>query len=599
MLRLLLVRGLSAIVASVVASAIVLGLIDYVVRFRDRGVLAIFTACVLGIFAWTFYRLLSRLSRVRVGDTQLALQVEAAFPAVKDRLASAVEFLTQAENDKMAGSAAMRRAAITEATAKCDEIDFGRALNLHPAFRAALASLAVCLVAAGLVVLNPAAARTALARLALPLGNNVWPQQTHLKFKNRVERVARGQALDLEVVDAFGTQLPAVCRIHYRTRDAQGRRSEETETMRPAGQAMIARRENITRPFECRVTGGDDQSMPWVRIEVLDPPAVASLSLDLFPPGYTNWPHETRDAASPLPILAGSRVELSGEASKPLRSAVLHCDGGRDIPARVEGDSRHFRFGGPSPELPQGLVLDKPSAYTITLVDREGILGGGDESWQFRVQADAPPNVVIEQPRGDLFLTPAARIDLRVDARDDLGLRRVFLIFSSLGATVTGESSLSLYEGLPQAAASSDGGADGQRQTIDRRWNLAELKLQPGTQLTICAAATDYRPQTGRSEPRTLTIISLVELQERLTARQRQILAELSRLLQLQREARETVRGVAIRLHETGDLEQAEIDRLQSAEFNQRDVARRLSDRGDGVPALARRADRLGCELRR
>ena len=161
--RLLLVRGTGAIVGSVLAAVIGLGTIDYAIRFRDRGVLVIFSACVVAVFAWTIYRFLGRMHGIRVGDTELALQIEACFPTVKDRLASAIEFLKQSENDAAAGSAAMRRAAIEQATAKCDEIDFRGALNRRPAFRAAAACAAVCIVAAGLAVLNPAATRTALA----------------------------------------------------------------------------------------------------------------------------------------------------------------------------------------------------------------------------------------------------------------------------------------------------------------------------------------------------------------------------------------------------------------------------------------------------
>ena len=587
-LRLTLVRGLSATVASVLALALGLGLIDYAIRFRDRGILVIFTASLLGVFVWTVRRLLARFHAASLGDTELALQIESWFPTLKDRLASAVEFLKQPENDACAGSAAMRRAAIAQAAAQCDEIDFGAVLNMRPAFRAALASLVICLLAAGLVLLNPAAARTALARLALPLGGEVWPQKTHLQLKTRIERVARGQPLEFEVIDARGEPLPVNCRVQYRLRDAHGKVSEESEIMRPLGTAMIARRENMTRPLDFRVTGGDDQSMPWMPVEVLDPPAVMALSVNVVPPSYTNWPRETRDATSAAPIMAGSRVELSGESSKPLRSAMLRLENGREVLGRVEGDGRRFRFGAPSPELPSGLVLDKSTAYTIALEDRDR-LRGGEESWQFHMQADAAPTVTFERPKSDLFVTPSARVALRIDARDDLGLRQVSLVYSASGATISAEASFVLYEGPPRAAARSDAQSEsaggGEQRTIDRVWDLQELKLQPRTRLTVYAAATDYRPQTGRSEPRTITIISPEELQERLAARQGRILAELARLLQLQRNVHGRVRALELLLHETGGLEQAEIDRLQSAEFNQREIVLGLTDRADGVPA--------------
>ncbi len=584
--QLVFVRGLSTIVAVVVALATGLGLIDYAIRFRDRGVLVIFAVSVLGVLAWTVYRLLGRFRAARLGDTELALQIEAYFPTLKDRLASAVEFLKQSENDACAGSAAMRCAAIAQAAAQCDEIDFDTVLNIRPAFRAALASLAVCVLAAGLVLLNPTAARTALARLVLPLGSDIWPQKTHLQLKSRIERVARGQPLEIEVVDARGESLPSNCQVRYRLRDAHGKVSEESEAMRPLGPAMIARRENVTRPLDFRVSGGDDQSMRWVPVEVLDPPAVTALSEDVVPPGYTSWPRETRDATSPAPILAGSRVELSGEASKPLRTAVLHLESGGELSGHLEGDGRRFRFGAPSPDLPSGLVLDKPSAYSIALEDRDGLRGGA-ESWQFHVQADAAPTVTFEQPNGDLFVTPSARVDLRIDARDDLGLRQVSLVYSASGATVTAEVSQVLYEGPPRAAVRSDPQSEtgGERQTIDRVWDLRDLKLQPHTQLTVYAAATDYRPQTGRSEPRTITIITPEELQERLAVRQGRMLAELARLLKFQRDVRGRVRALELQVQNTGHLEQEEIDRLQSAEFNQREIVLGLTDRADGVPA--------------
>ena len=583
---LLAVRGLSVIVASVAAAVIGLGLIDYMVRFRDRGVLVIFAACVLGLFGWMVYRFLGRLHKLRLGDTELALQIEACFPQVEDRLASAVEFLKQPENDARAGSAAMRRAAIAQAAAECDEIDFAAALNLRPAFHAAAGTFAVCLAAAVLVVLNPLAVRIALARLALPLGKDVWPQKTHLKVKDPVERIARGQTLVVEVVDAQGARLPANCRIHYRFRDAQGKLIEEGkdgEPMLPLGQALVARREKLACPLEFRVTGGDDQSMPWMPVDVLEPPAVAALRVTVSPPAYTNWPDETHDATSILPVLAGSRVRIWGEATKPLRSAVLRLDGGRELPTQVDADGRKFSV--------EGLALDKSTAYTFKLVDSDGI-SGGDDVWQFFVQADLPPSVVIQQPKSNLFVTPRARIDLRVDAHDDLALQRVMLVRSSSGAAALGDTTVPLYPGPAQAAGRADPrsqrNAGGQRKIIDYRLDMEELKLQPGTQLTVYAAATDYRGQTGRSDPRVFSVVTAEELQERLAARVSQIVAELARLLDLQRDARERVRSLQSGLHEARGLKQADVDRLQSVEFNQREVVRGLTDGSDGLRVMVR-----------
>ena len=537
-LRLQVVRGLSAVVASVLALVIVLASIDYALRFRDRGVLVIFAACVLCVFVWTLYRLLRRLRRIRLGDAELALQVEARFPQVKDRLASAVEFLSQAENDATAGSAVMRRVAIAQAAAQCDGIDFAGVLNLRPALCAALASLAVCLVAAVLVVLNPSAARTAIARLSLPLGREVWPQETHLQLKNPVERVARGQPLEIEVVDARGVLafgLPRLLSSPRRPRQTQrGERADASAAAiddRAAGTfdspAGVPRRRR--RRSRDAVDGGRcPRSTGRRRVKR------RGLSSPLHQLARRNARRDIHFA--PLGRLAHRAVGRGQQAvafrGAPLRRRPQHSRplGRRrpQVPHRrtVARTARRAHVG-------------KTSAYTITMVDGDGIRGG-EESWQFRVQADNAPSVAIERPASNLFLTPRARVDLRIDARDDLGLRRVDLVYSASGATTAGEAARALYEGPQQAAVRTDAGDEGtrgDRRTIDYRWDLEELKLRPDTQLTVYAAASDYCPQTGRSEPRTFSIITPEKLQEHLAARQGQICAELARLLQRQRAA--------------------------------------------------------------
>ena len=158
-----------------------------------------------------------------------------------------------------------------------------------------------------------------------------------------------------------GRQLPATCRVHYRFRDAQDRLTVQSEAMHPLGQSMIARRENVARPLEFRVTGGDDRSMPWRPVEVLDPPTVRSLSLDIVPPSYTNWPRETRDAAAASPILSGSRGTVGrGQQAATLGRVAI----GRrsQISARIAGDGRSFRVGRPSPHCPMVLCWTSPAA---------------------------------------------------------------------------------------------------------------------------------------------------------------------------------------------------------------------------------------------
>ena len=108
--------------------------------------------------------------------------------------------------------------------------------------------------------------------------------------------------------------------------------------------------------------------------------------------------------------------------------------------------------------------------------------------------------------------------------------------------------------------------------------------MKPGTQLTFYAAAGDYLPQIGKSDPRRLVIVTLDELQQRIAGREKLIVAELQRALKMQRTCRSQVESLAIRLAQLRRFERTDVDRLQAAEIGQREVDRLLTSRSEGVP---------------
>src|SRR5208283_4401090 len=176
---------------------------------------------------------------------------------------------------------AMRRAAISQAVAGSEDLDFSAVIDRRPAIRSALAALVVGLLAAGLVIADAVAARTALARLAFPLGAVDWPQRTHLSLRQPAEPVCvvRDQALDVEICDVQDAPLPSDCRIYYHFRDAQGITREESEAMQRSNNRMVARRENVISPLEFGFTGGDDRNMHWTEVQVIDAPEPPAISL--------------------------------------------------------------------------------------------------------------------------------------------------------------------------------------------------------------------------------------------------------------------------------------------------------------------------------
>jgi hypothetical protein len=606
--RRVIVYGLSCVVAVGLAAVMVLGLADYVVRFQDPGLRVILSLLLLGVLGWSGYRYLYLGLCVRASDVDLAQRVQRRFPALGDYLASAVEFLGQPADEPTAGSAALRRAVIAETTARSETLDFSDALRRGPTFRAVVGAAAVGLLAATVALLDPLSSQVALARLAWPLGQTAWPRKTHLELVEQVDRVARGQAFEVKVVDALGAKLPSNVRIHYRFEGPDASVSEETRRMRPLEKStMVARRENVTGAFSYRIRGGDDYSMEWIPVELVEPPDIRSAAIKLIPPAYTGWPAESGQAQERhLRALVGTRVEIRAEATKPLSRAAVCLDAGQTVPGRVSDDGLHFVVPG---EAGQELVVERSGTYWFELTDREGMHGGTDARWEIHAVPDRPPTVSIERPGGTIFVTPRAAVPLRVAAKDDLAIHRIAIVVEGLAADGTSATTggapgadvpsaakrvIPLYNGparvgatagLSSSAGNTVGQANRDTRVVDYRWELTPLGLTPGTQLTFHVTATDYLPQTGKSERRRLAIITPEELSDRIAGRQSFILAELARVLKMQRQSRDQVAKLEVRWRERGQLDTLDVDHLRGAELNQRQASRTLGSRTDGAAA--------------
>jgi len=593
--RWMLVYGLGRLIAVAVGTVVVLGLIDYLLRFDDRGIRIMLTGGLLAVVAWACHRWLYRPATAQVGTLELAQRLGRRFPELGDDLASAVEFLKQPEDDPVAGSAALRRAVIATTAAKAETIDFTSVVDRRPALGGVLLAVGACLVVGILLVLDTLSCQIAMARLAYPLGEMAWPRKNHLQLVERVDRVARGQPFEVEVIDAAGARLPSRAEIHYRVGGPDGEPLEEVQPMRQVGSTMVARRESVMRPFAYRIEGGDDRRMGWIDVEVVEPPAVASFVATIHPPEYTGL--AASQSTGQLRLLRGSRVEIDATATKSLQSATLVLEGGAKVTCRIGKCGRRFTVGqGDRPSF----MPERSGFYGFDLVDREGIHGGGDERWEIEVVDDRPPAVSIERPSGTTFVTPEATLPVRVTADDDLALRRIegnemgvtgvlpVPTNAQHGQDAGGTRSITLFEGPLRATAAADG-TGGQRQTIDTRWNLAALRLRPGQRIVFHASAEDYLPQSGQSDSRAIVVVGREELIDRLAERQEAILAELARALNLQRESRRQLGQLQPGAAGSLGLDQAGVDRLRSAELAEREVNRILTDHDDGVPGQIER----------
>src|SRR5690606_34796360 len=238
-----------------------------------------------GGLVWLVWRLTRRWRRTLWSDLAAAARMQQAFPQLGDRLASAIEFLKQTEEDRTAGSPAMRRAVVAETTATVEGLPLGEVAH-SPALRKATIAVAVLAIGLlGLWLVRPEIVGTAIARIAAPWNDVDWPRRHTLEFVDPPAPVARGSAVGGALAANRG-RLPEDVVFEYRW-ESEGRRRSDTQQMQRVGDTMVARRDKVTRSFAYRAVGGDHHSMGWHEVEVVDPPAAESLTTTVHPPEYT------------------------------------------------------------------------------------------------------------------------------------------------------------------------------------------------------------------------------------------------------------------------------------------------------------------------
>ncbi|MFV1967494.1 MAG: hypothetical protein ACC628_18865, partial [Pirellulaceae bacterium] len=267
--RLVVLHGWLSFITVAASMALAAGIADYVLRFQDAGLRIIASLSVLTAATWAFLRFVAPAVTWRWGDIQVAQRIERRFPELSDQLSTAIAFLEQPENDPRAGSPALRDASVRETTRAVADLRLRDCLDSRPFQRVALELLVVVAAIAGFGLLDPISASFAARRLAWPLSHESWPRRNVLMFTKQPTRLAIGEDFEVELVDKRG-HLPERVLLQYRFADDPSTPVSSKamkpwgKPLKPWGERMVCRLEDVSRSFEYRAVGGDDESMEWI-----------------------------------------------------------------------------------------------------------------------------------------------------------------------------------------------------------------------------------------------------------------------------------------------------------------------------------------------
>ncbi len=578
--------GVSLIVAVFFGGLLAAGLLDR--WFDDAGLRWLLALSVwTGVIVATWRFLIAPL-RLSLTDVFLASQIERRYPGLAGRLSAAMDFRTTGCQPRM-GSPALQQLVVGQAWNDLRAVDPREIVEPRRVRPALLGGMSACLIAAMILWSFPLHAGTALKRLAFPWGNYPWPRATALRIVNSegkplpietgtLLRSVRGSLLEFTVENARG-KLPDEVWLETRV-EGQPKPMRELlrRITRTEGKAkprtVAALSLPATRgPIEFRAIGGDDDLMPWHRLEIVEPPTLADFSLAVQPPPYLNLPEESLPrGAIHASGLVGSRVTFAATASKPLQKVELRRREGSTTPVVLDQNRVDFHITVP---------IEQPGAATVwfQLVDDEGFTETDPLQFELRGQLDALPEVTLREPATDLFVTPDAEVQLAFDSSDDWGL-----VASRLTWQLDNE---------PQAQRELEAWTDRRRQaTVDTSWALSDLALQPGDRVMYRIEVDDIcdlsGPHTGKSAPRMLVVVSKEDKRQDLAARIGEIVEDLQQAHEQQSRLRQQAGDLLRQLNDVGRFRPEDQDSLHRLEIDQRQLTQQLTETTRGLAARAR-----------
>lgn len=516
--------------------------IDWFFRL-DKPQRVVMLVLMLGVIVWRIYRRLVRPLSATMSDDALALSVEAGNKQLGQGLISALQ-LSRMENVEARGmSPVLVQETVRRGAAAAEKVSFGSVLD-GKEFRlnALLLAIAVGMFAVigyGIVATNTL---SIWFNRNIMLGNGTWPQKTYLVIERKNEDgtivFPRGEDWTQTVTVTEESEIvPETVYLDFRR--ARGR---APVTMKKTSERQFeATFASVIEPFEFRARGGDAVT-EWVRVELVEQPAVETLKLMVTPPKYTGaGPEELPAGKGPYYVLPGSSLRIEGKANKELVRGEIHYEGKALIqpkpapekPAALKGlekllDGKGIDFAGQiaPPKIVEG-------TYVFQLEDTLGLTGRRPTTFAIRKRTDREPRVRVKLIGVGGMVVQKARVPFNCRVTDDFGVTGAEVAYRWKGDDMTqpdGEGKLA-FESIKDALGEPD-------LVFDEVIELEPLKIPTGTGLSFRFEAGDNDdvsgPNVGKSSEFLVRVVTEEELRTDLLRREKEQRQEFERLIKNQ-----------------------------------------------------------------
>ena len=391
---------------------------------------------VAGTVLWLFYQTIIDRLRCPLTDANMALLLERQFPVLGDSLLTIIDPYSETAAEGSDLAAYLYQEAGNQASESVGSLDVRNVFDYKILRRNAIGAGILWVLIAIFVVACPGAAQVWAARV-LGLSGELWPRETHLALvgvKDNTLKVAKGD--DLKIVVTADTQMVVPETVQARRYMESGKRDEKTMTKEgeavpgPGSYQFFTHTYHaVQEPFDLYIEGGDDDLGP-IQVQVVKSPVVDSMTLHCTYPEYMERDPRDVKVINPMLIPLGTKIEVRGEAGKPLvaiQGELVSGDpkdkGKNQIPVTLEEENGYYF----QCKLPR---LVESAAYRFTLDDTDGIRGREPYVLNLIAVNDEKPVLPDDLDGIGPYITKNAYLPIRGLVTDDYGIAEVYYAFT-------------------------------------------------------------------------------------------------------------------------------------------------------------------------
>ncbi len=466
-------------------------------------IVILFTLSLLYAGSWMivrpFLRLVGAMSSIT--EDEIARHVGAFFSSIKDRLLNALQLAKEIDSASKFYSTELIDKTFKDFAKEIQPLDFTQSVStthLPKQYRWLMMSLGSTIL---IFLMFPVSISDAAYRLIHFTQEFTPPPKYQIELSPGNKEIVKGENVDVRVkvtslLPSFTSRLTELTIV----RQQEGQENFDELKVKPDSIGVFTTTFQAVRATtKYFVQYADAESDRYI-LTVLDRPLIRSFHIQLNYPAYTKNPLKMMDEfVGDVTALTGTRVTISGAASKPLKEAVIQF-----------GNNTKLMFTTRQEKFSASFSLSSDNSYFISLLDEEGLSNSEPVHYQLKAVMDEYPTITIVDPGRNIDIAGDQSIPLFLKAKDDFGFSSMRLGFRLVKSRYEQAHAEYTFVSIPLPDV-----PEGQVE-LSYIWNLTSLNLVPEDVVEYFAEVFDNDavkgPKSGRSNLYLLRLPSLDEV---------------------------------------------------------------------------------------